>query len=171
MASNTGAYESVPFAQGATRAFELRNVSPGTYTVTAILLGPGDTPWSQRPNLYGAVLRLTVSDRDIGGLEIALQELPPISGFVTFAAGCAPVPVRLSVAWANADFGTDGRFELKGMRPDHTMVNVYPESRSVYATSALLGDREVLRDGFDYPVPAGTTLRIYLDCANKGARQ
>jgi hypothetical protein len=167
--SNSFAFESVSVEGAGPHPFQLKGVSQGNYIATAIVTGPGESRMTRRPNLYGAVIRLQVSEKDINSLDIQLKELPPIPGVVSFAAGCPVVPVRFFMAGAEAYSNSDGKFELKDMRPDFTPF--YASATGAYATSALLGDREILREGFEYPVPPGTTMRVFMDCPNKGGRQ
>ena len=160
---------SMPFASGAPRPYQLKGVSPGTYTVVAAIQSPGETPWVPRPSIFGAMLRVEVGESDIGNLDLQLQELPPIAGSVGFAEGCPPAPVRIYGGFGETTSGPDGRFVLSGMPPGHFSVYVIAPAGD-RAISARLGNREVLRDGFDYPGTAGEALRILMDCSHTGGR-
>jgi hypothetical protein len=162
---------SVPFGSGVPRPYQLTGVSPGNYIVVAATQSPGATPWVPRPWIFGAVLRVEVGQGDIGNLDVQLQELPPIAGSVGFAEGCPPAPVRILSGFSEAASGPDGSFVLRGMSPGHLSVNVIAPAGD-WAISARLGDREVLRDGFDYPGASATddALRILMDCSHPGGR-
>jgi hypothetical protein len=158
---------SVPFGS-VPRPYQLTGVSPGNYIVVAATMAPGETPWVARPSVFGAMLRVEVGQSDIGNLDVQLQELPSITGSVGFAAGCTPAPVRIYGVSFEVTSGPDGSFVLSRISPGHSSVSVI--AAGAWATSARLGDREVLRDGFDYPGTAGEALRILMDCSHPGGR-
>jgi len=156
---------SVPFSS-VPRPYQVNGISPGDYIVVASTMIPGETPWVVRPTVFGAVLRVAVGESDIGNLDVQLQELPPIAGSVGFAEGCEPAPVRILCGFSEARSGSDGSFVLKGTGPGHLSVSTI--AAGAWAVSARLGDREVLRDGFDYPDAAGDALRILMECSHPG---
>jgi hypothetical protein len=158
---------SMPFGSGVPRPYELKGVSPGNYTVVVATQAPGETPWMPRRSIFGAMLRVEVGGSDIGNLDVQLQELPPIAGAVGFAAGCTPAPVRIYGGFGETTSGPNGGFVLSGIPPGHFSVNVIAPA-GVWAISARLGNREVLRDGFDYPGTTGEALSILMDCSHPG---
>ena len=164
-----GHMASVPFGSGVPRPYQLTDVSPGSYIVVVATRSPGDTPWVPRPSVFGAMLRAEVGESDIGDLDVQLQELPPIAGSVGFAEGCTPAPVRIIGGSSSTTSGPDGNFVLSGISPGHFSVSAIA-APGVWAASARLGNREVLWDGFDYPVAAGEALRILMDCFHPGGR-
>jgi hypothetical protein len=158
-------FDSISFDTNLPQRFEITGVLPGRYTLIGVTMPPGETPWSLRPKIFGALLTVDVTDRDNRDLDIPLQELPAIPGVVMYAGSCAPDPVQIMLPGGEASTvsGADGRFAFNSVKPGHLGVSVIAGRAKII--SARIGDREVLQDGFDYPAEGSAGLRILMSCS------
>jgi hypothetical protein len=156
--------------------FEFRNVMPGEYTLMALMRAGDD---SKGTPVSAALQRVAVDEDDVDGLQVALEPVRDVTGTVTFAPGCAAVPLRVTAHGSNSlgvsrgetIASASGDFVLSGLTPSRHGLEVQAQSPDLayWLTAARLGDRDVHRDGFDYPVPAGETLQLTVDCTKTGA--
>jgi len=125
-------------------------------------------------------VRIDVPDGGAEGLAVELQPLPNVRGLVSFAQGCAAVPVRirgqchnaLGRCGAEAVSGSDGAFVLKSSVPGRLTLTARGEAisdRRLALMSAKLSDRDVLDEGFDYPFAGDAMLRIVMACPGNGS--
>ncbi|HXN46518.1 MAG TPA: carboxypeptidase-like regulatory domain-containing protein [Bryobacteraceae bacterium] len=161
--------------------FELTDILPGKYRLLAVTREQHDVWGADAKIVLTAARLIEVADKDVEGLDIELQPSRDLSGVATFTEGCAPVPVRieahafgpLASTVGSVATGSDGKFVLSGFAPGHISLNISAipgTSSAANPLSATLGDRDVLRDGFDYPFAADAVLRIVMGCANGGPR-
>jgi hypothetical protein len=176
---------SGPYASAMQDEFELKDVLPGTYTLTATTReGFHDQPsgGKQRP-IFGLSRQIVVGGADVNGLDLELLPLSDISGTVVFAEGCARLPVTVQVQIEPIAVvrrnqivvdSTDGSFVLSGLSPGHITVSAVqiPGRRGMIAASSIrLGAREVLDAGFDFPLNTDQALTVMMGCGqNGGAR-
>ena len=179
--------EVVPFTTVSGDAFELDDIPPGAYTLTAITfdrridqpLGVGN-----RRNIFGVARQIEVGESDKAVLDLQLSVLPDISGTVTFANGC-PRSVVVLGGWdaagnpavpGQSDVNSaDGSFTLRGLVPGHIFLN--PMRRfdggvadfDTHWTTVRLGDRDIKTTGFDYPPSGNEPLRIEIGCPSQRA--
>lgn len=149
--------------------FEIKGVLPGKYNLLAVTVSRDD-PAAAKP-IIGAMQAVEVGEGGIDDLDVSLKPLPDIAGKVEFAEGCSPLQVRLSVrarnligpAHPDITSTPDGSFTLSALTPGRIMLYITPQP-NVRPSSVLLGDRDVLKDGFDYPVQEKQTLRVLMQC-------
>lgn len=171
-----------PFTTGR-EDYEFTDVLPGKYTLMALTRDATSDPFggNQKP-LFGLVQPFEAGDRDMSGVDLALQPLRDLAGAVTFPEGCTPFPVRIdaysrspiAVGQAEAVSGADGKFVLHGLVPGKFTVSVSNSSgpgQPVRAASMRLGDRDVQKDGFEAPVSGDEPLRIDIPCGNSGRQR
>jgi hypothetical protein len=167
------------FATATADEWEILNVLPGKYTLLALTRALGDNPYNSRP-VFGALQNVEVKDREVAGIEVTLSPLPDLAGTVTFAEGCKPVPLRIrpqpSVwmipAQGEATPAADGTFVLSRLTPGrYTLYVESPATFQAPVTSVRLGDREVLKEGFEVPLASPATLRVTVGCAGAGRVQ
>jgi hypothetical protein len=173
-------HPSLPITTTTNDRFEILNVPPGKYILGALAQTPGNPPQGGKPVL-GAMQDIEVGDRDLAGVEVALQPLPDLAGTVTFAEGCTPVPIRmrpisLALTFMAADEITpaaNGAFLLKRLTPGRYTFNAQSlvDFRRLPVTSVRLGGSEVPKEGLDVPFTAGGTLHVILGCAAAGGPQ
>jgi hypothetical protein len=170
-----------PFATTGTEQFELEGIRPGKYTLLALTRESHGGPWDgdQTP-ILAANVRIDVPDGGAEGLAVELQPLPDVRGVVSFAQGCAAVPVRvrgechntIGACRAETVSGSDGAFVLKGSAPGQMALTARGEAisdRRLALLSAKLGDRDVLDSGFEYPFAGDAILRIVMGCPANGS--
>lgn len=163
--------------------YQLKDVLPGKYTLFAVSQKVTANPFGGEPNeILGLVRHIEVGEHDIDNVDLALAPLREVSGQVTFREGCAPVPVRIA-PYSNGPFGPaasaaetdgEGKFVLQGMIAGRYSFTVDPEARnrpSLPVESIMLGDRDVLKDGFESPYAGDEPLRITVGCSASGRAQ
>ena len=153
--------------------FEAQHLLPGKYTLMAeSLLTNSDRSTSKY--LFGASHTVEIGERDASNLDIELQPLPPITGTVTFADGCAtrPIPVHLrgggmmGIQTFSTLSAADGSFSFDAYHPSPMLISTgVGEAATIYQ-----GDRDITRTGFDYPTPTPQAVRIVVRCATGGAQ-
>jgi len=162
-----------PFTNGREN-YSFEDVLPGHYTLLAVIFETGVDPFGgNQKAVFGMKRSIEIGDQEMDGVDLTLQPLADLPGTVTFQEGCPAIPVRVSMyprggfALGPAPMTTtapDGSFVLQGVGPGHRMVNVSGQSQGVYATSVKLGDRDVLKEGIDWPVSGAEPLRIEVGC-------
>ncbi len=157
--------------------FEIPDLLPGRYTLTAVTRQTNSMNDSQGTLIYGASRSVDVGTQDITGLDLELKPLEEIQGTVAFGAGCTPtdLTIQLSGTMIFAPDvqlkGSEGRFALPRLAPGHVTLNIQPRSggpRWFQPVSIRLGDRDVRQSGFDVPLAAGETLNITMGCSRMG---
>ena len=74
--------------------FELKDILPGRYVLTA----GADRARSLPPeSAFGALQILDVADREIAGIEVAMQPARDVEVEVSFEDGCRPVPLEVQL--------------------------------------------------------------------------
>jgi hypothetical protein len=169
-----------PFTSTRKDEFEFSDVVPGKYTLWALTRDASTDlyPANQKP-LYGFVREIEVGERDVTGLDVALQPLRDLPGAVTFADGCSPVPLTIravnhgpiAAVQVTAATGPDGRFVLSGLTSGQFGIYVsWPPSAAprTGVASIHLGSRDVLKEGLDMPYSGDENLQIAMQCAAGG---
>ncbi len=163
------------FLGGAQRdgSFTIRHVPPGDYILR--------TTSGNYPPRAGDLLgerKLQVAEADVTSVVLATHEVQAVdvAGTVVTDSGGNPPPMRIGLRTmpgpgVSVRSNEDGSFVLKGLLPGHYDMQVIPDMaivngavdpRSVAgrAVSARLGEKEVLRTGFDLDGPPGGPLKI-----------
>jgi hypothetical protein len=161
------------FADVTGDGFAAADILPGKYVVEAGQYAAGDFT-NQNPLAAGR-RTVDVGTEDVDGIDLTLAPTPDVEGTVVFESGCATTPVWIQlqgdpVSRPPRDLlaGADGRFVLQHLFPGKYKAYVRPESAShAFATSAKLGDAEVLADGFEVSAETKGPLRITMSCARR----
>ena len=150
------------------------HVPPGSYTLRYL--------WGNNPVKAGdlvAEMAVEVEAHDLRGLVLTPHQVQgvDVEGKIAADSGAAPglwqIAVRGSTgSGPTAHSSDDGSFVLKGLLPGHYQVQVLPErigtpgagAMTPYSMpiSAKLGEKEVLRPGFDLDGTSPGVLRIRL---------
>lgn len=128
-----------------TGEFQIPNVRPGTYDLTANVFGEGPA--------YYAKASVEVGDAPLEPIELTLAEPPTVSGSISME-GDAKVPINSIQIMMNPVDGRpmmgppqpthvqdDGTFAVKSVLPGHWRLNV--NGMPGYVKSVRQGDREV----------------------------
>jgi hypothetical protein len=174
-----------PFTTGGDD-YEFHDVLPGKYTLMALTRDASTDPLGGNQKLvFGLTQPFEAGDRDMSGVDLVLQPLRDLAGAVSFPEGCTPFPVRINANAFSAlapgqvetVSGADGKFVLHGLVPGKYTVRVYSGAepsngyQPVRVASMRLGDRDVVRDGFESPVSGDQPLRIEVACRNSGVQR
>ena len=153
---------------GAEPAFAMRHVPPGTYKLR---YGQGNP----RPGDLFAQSKVEVGDRDLRDLIITPHVVQPVDveGQVVVREGGSPEPWMVSLhkpfgSGVGAHTNEDGSFVVKGLLPEHYLVQLIADKNALqgktaaqgYIASAMLGDLDVREKGFDLDGPPQKPLRI-----------
>ena len=148
--------------------FTFWNIVPGRYILEAFQNGADEPP---DQNVVAAARReIEVGTEDIEGIDLTLAPTPNLEVAIVFESGCTAVPVIVQLSsdsrfLRNFHIGSEGRSVWRHAVPDKYKIYVQPESLSrVFATSAKLGDTEVLTDGFELTTETTEPLRIHMNC-------
>ena len=150
--------------------FQAPDLLPGKYLFEAFQYSLRNSP---NENTVVAATRRTVEVRmsDLDGVDLTLTPTLDIEGSVVFENGCAAAPAWIQL---QGDFlqelhvGTEGRFVLRHLIPGKYKVYVHLEIPSnAYASSATLGDTEILTDGFEATSNTRGPLRITMSCGRR----
>jgi hypothetical protein len=106
-------------------AFEFSNVRPGVYWMTPL----GDSPEGTQ------TWTVSVSDRDVKGIELTIPRRVGVAGAVTFEGAPQLPSVRISIAGENVALQPDGTFQaqvpegehrvtLRGLLPEYTVKSL-----------------------------------------------
>jgi hypothetical protein len=149
--------------------FDIRNVFPGSYIVTA--------QKAQNPNATFARQTVNVANQDIEGLVLTLSPGFDINGVVTIEGSAAdqqftrlpdnPGAFQIFLeALGNMGFGAraitngDGTFVIHGVLPDRYRVNVAAMLAGKYVKSVQFNEQDVPDGGIDLTHQSGGTLRV-----------
>ncbi len=166
--TNTG-----PTGSAAGDRYEFQDVLPGKYNFMAVVSEYRDGAAGRPRPLFAMQQQIEVGAKDLD-LAVELTALPEIAGTVTFDAGCAPVPLRITMfnyPWGQSPdtmTGPDGGFTISAKYPGRVeLYQVLPAADGdapVRLLSARLGDRDVLRGGFEYPPAKAGPLSLTVSC-------
>jgi hypothetical protein len=151
--------------------FLMWNVAPGQYVLEGSQSDTGEP--ADQSVMAAAHRTIEVGTADLDGIELTLAATPNVEVEVTFESGCAAVPVIVQAQTdlhfvRNLRVGSDGRLVWRHAVPGKYKVYIRPEDASrVFATSARLGDREVLTDGFELTAETKGRLRIGMNCVRR----
>jgi Carboxypeptidase regulatory-like domain len=133
----------------ATGEFEFRSITPGAYTAAASSMGP-------RTQL-SASAEVVVSDGDVGGVTLALAEIPEIAGVVRIDPpdgsdiGSVSIAARTAVDGVQPSMGgqlrPDGTFSIGGLQPGSYFLAVRVNEPR-YVKSVKLGGQEIGNNAF-----------------------
>ena len=152
--------------------FQATDLLPGKYLFEAFQWAANPLDFSM-VTVAAARRTVEVGTADADGIDLTLAPTLDIEGTVVFENGCAAAPVRIML---RGDFahardlhaGTDGRFVLQHLIPENYKVYVQPEApTNAIASSAKLGDTEVLKDGFEATANTKGPLRITMSCRRR----
>lgn len=154
--------------------FELKNVLPGKYRLTAATYRSSTNWFGGMPKAeFGLTRDIEVGENDMLGVDLTLQPSRDLSGLVTFHEGCKPFPVEIRVSSlvgavsAEARPGPDGKFVLSGMSPGRSRVYIMnPSSPGMVVPTewVRLGERDVQKNGIDVPYTGNETLSVGVEC-------
>jgi hypothetical protein len=154
-------------------SFVIRHVPPGTY-----LLRTASGNYPPRAGDLLTEQKLQVAAADVTNVVAALHEVRAVDVAGTVAADGGGTPPRLYIRLraisgpgASVRSNEDGSFVLAGLLPGHYDIQTLPDMTMVNGTvdvklaagrvvSARLGDKEVLRTGFDLDGPPPGPLKI-----------
>jgi len=162
-----------PFTTGR-EDYTFPDVLPGKYTLMAVTRDASADPLGgNQTAIYGLQQPIEVADRDMNGVDLALQPLRDLNGTVVFTERCTPGPVHIAAnTWTALGPGVDtvsdadGRFVLRGLGPGQVRISVSRPGEVVRIASIRLGDRDVAKDGFASPLAGDDSLRIEIGCGN-----
>jgi hypothetical protein len=137
--------------------FEIKDLLPGRYVLAAT---SGKTTMfsgarGEYVAAFGAKQVVEVGDRDIGGLEVAMQPARDIAVAVTFENGCTYVPLTVFLQGPvmpaiRATTESDGTYVLRHVPPGVYRLYLISEDNRRYPGSVFLGGREIdMADAFD----------------------
>jgi hypothetical protein len=171
-------------------AFELKNFLPGRYVLEAATIDDRTDP--QRPHaVMGGRRTIEVADKDLDGVEVAMQPPVDIPGAVVFGTNCPAVPVSIApkldtrlgcFSWLppmdpKVAAAATGTFALPGLIPGKYTLAITPQPPASSANygysvaSAKLGDGDVLQAGFELNGQPPGALRIAITCDQPRATQ
>ena len=157
-------------------AFDLKNFLPGQYVIEALEHDRSDP---EHPRTLMAGRRtVEVRDKDLDGVEIPLLPAVDIPGTVVFGESCPAVRVSVVLRadsrmanFAPQDATAATRtFTLTGLVPGKYALTITPQptgaatANGYSVVSATLGDREVLRTGFEVTGQPAGAMRISIAC-------
>lgn len=156
--------------------FTIRHVPPGDYVLR---MQSGNYP--PKAGDFMAQQQVQVGGSDVRGIVLTRHEVQAVDlpGTIVIEGGGKLAPMRIGVRGGMGSGVTtrsdeDGSFVVKGLLPGHYSIQVRPDLkivngevdpasfRYVPAVSARLGEKEVLRAGFDLDGPPAGPLRITL---------
>jgi len=129
--------------------FELKDVLPGRYVLAALSVKiPHQGPPGEDAVSMGAERVVEVGDREVGGLQIAMQPVRDMKGVVSFENGCAAQSLAVYInkpgnLQIHAKTGTDGAFVLHHVPPGVYGLTLIGNGVRILPTSVLLGKRKV----------------------------
>lgn len=168
---------NAPFTNANGDNFEFTAVPPGRYLLQAMTRDASTNPFGDEKAVFGFTREIEVADRDMDGVDLTLQPVRDVSGTVTFGEGCRTTPMQITIpfsmraSWMHGniavDTDADGRFVLHGLSSGRFTIQVIDPVTRVPATVKWirLGERDVLKEGFEAPLTSDDPLRIEVDCA------
>jgi hypothetical protein len=160
-------------------SFEFAQVPPGKYMLTAATnqRPEGTIALQDGKSILGTRAEITVTDRDVEGVQLEMEALSEIPGKVVFAEGCkSPVVVNVSTVGpsvpreAGVTVAEDGTFVLTGLNPGHLTVHAYPSYFPPAKITVRLGDALLADSSFDYPLASPADLQISVACEPRRAK-
>ena len=121
--------------------------------------------------LWAEVQTVTVDDKHVGGLVLALKSLGELSGTLRVEGKDPVSPKGLQVALDGTDTpgkggeataGDDGKFIAKNLLPDRYRVSISNAPAGVYLKSVRYGDQDVTDDGADLTGSIAGSLDVVL---------
>ena len=133
--------------------FEMRSVSPGSYTLRA--------DYREDNRQYSARLPLQVGDSNVEGVELELQPPAEIEGQVVIEGNGSLNGARLNVnlqprtpgammGGAGGPVKDDQTFKLMNVSPDVFDISVFGLPEGFYLKSVRLGEQDVTETGVDF---------------------
>jgi protocatechuate 3,4-dioxygenase beta subunit len=129
-------------------SFEFIGITPGQW----LLRAAGETGGS------ASLQWLTVEDKQIAGLVVALAPLADLPGAITVEGKDTVSPkgtqvtldgVEAGKSGGQAQAGEDGKFTVKSLMPDRYQVRISNAPANVYLKSVRYGSQDVTDDGVD----------------------
>jgi len=159
--------------------FEFGNVLPGKYMLVA------QTRAAVSDAALGANQVIEVGATGLDKIEVRLQKLTNMAGALIFGPACASAPAEIAIMetspltlplgrGSRAPVAPDGSFALHVTRPGRVRIDPVflkndfglPDNQIVTTLNGrVLPDRTI-----DYPLPAGSTLKITVNCNSSGTR-
>jgi len=142
--------------------FELRNLLPGTYALTASTNNPADPAYGRE--------EVSISDSDVAGVKLTLAKGTTVTGTVKFEGDGPPIHPMIVLAdlegmlghSSNAQAAEDGTFALHGVMPARYAAIVDSLPEGVYVKSIRFGQKDVTRTRLDLTSGVSGTLDILL---------
>jgi len=142
--------------------FELRNLLPGTYALTASTNNPADPAYGRE--------EVSISDSDVAGVKLTFAKGTTVTGTVKFEGDGPPIHPMIVLAdlegpfghSANAQADDDGTFALHGIMPVKYAAIVDTLAEGVYVKSIRFGQQDVTRTVLDLTSGISGTLDILL---------
>ena len=164
--ARTGYSAALPVDRG---TFRLTHVPPGTYKLSA-----QSANFAPKAGDFMGQRQLQVGSADVRDLVLAVREVKPvdISGTIVHEDGGVPGPMMVHLRSMSGISVTvhpneQGAFNLHDLLPGHYSLVVMADfnrspTRGVtpYPVSALLGEKDVLKAGFDLDGTSSGSLRI-----------
>ncbi|MEZ5402099.1 MAG: carboxypeptidase-like regulatory domain-containing protein [Bryobacteraceae bacterium] len=143
-----------------TGAFEIRNITPGSYTLIARSDRGREERWS-------ASVPIEIGNADLTGLDLALQLSQPVTGAVRIEGESTVDLSRLRIAFADpggrggasggyGEVDAEGRFEVRGAGAGAFDVNIFPMPAGHYLKAVKMGERQL--DGNTLDLPGGAPM-------------
>jgi len=154
-----------PTATG-TDKYELADLQPGRYVLSAITRDLSDAAMFHKKGLFGMSRTLEIT-RDMDDVDLSMKPLQDLNGVVDFSERCRQTPIRiralslsgqLDPGQVEADAGPDGKFVLRGITAGTYAVFVNCQD----VASMKIGDRDVQSSGFEAPLAGDDVLRIVI---------
>jgi hypothetical protein len=136
---------------GGTGHFQIANLQPGTYRLSAF-------DFVGKTRLYSVPVTVQLEGGDISGVSLALASGGEITGSLEVAGGPATEKVSVSLS-AEANYGdtpapaevdTNGAFHIAGIAPGRYRLNVTPMPDNWYLKSVRLDGGEVANGHLDF---------------------
>jgi protocatechuate 3,4-dioxygenase beta subunit len=162
--------EQQSFVQKQDGAFEIADVLPGSYMLTAM--------WFDEGKPHGTHVPVDVSNADVEGIAIAITPGTDISGRIIWEGKPNLEQDELSVIAESPDmsFGvsdssrvtTANTFVLKGVSDGTYVARIWGQGKDCYIKDVRYADSSALEDGFAVKSGAPGTLEITI--SSRGAR-
>lgn len=162
--------EQQSFVQKQDGSFEIADVLPGSYVLTAL--------WFDEGKSHATRVPIDVSNADVEGIAITIAPGTDISGRIIWDGTPSLEQDELSVAAESPDinFGFSGSsrvtsantFVLKGLGDGNYMARVWGQGKDCYIKDAQYAGVSALADGF--PVKGGAAGTLEITISSRGAR-
>jgi hypothetical protein len=171
---------SPPFANGQDD-YAFQDVMPGKYTLMALTRdGTSDPTGVNQKAVFGLIRDIVVGERDMDGVNLALEPLRDLAGEVVFGEGCEPGPLEIQTIGAQVAGGqatavsdADGKFVLRALTTGRLSFQLRWKTSGMWApvASVRLGEQDVQQSGLEVPYQGDGILRIGVNCPNARRRQ